>query len=59
MFELDRVSDFLALDMQITSKHNKDTWGDVLRSLFNSDLDKAYELLFPQETNQEHAWILV
>lgn len=59
LFELDRVSDFLALDMQITSKNNKDTWDDVLRSLFNSDLDKAYELLFPQETNQEHAWILV
>lgn len=59
LFELDRVSDFLALDMQITPKHNKDAWDDVLRSLFNSDLDKAYELLFPQETNQEHAWIPV
>ncbi len=59
LFELDRVSDFLALDMQITSKFNKDAWDDVLKSVFNGDIDKAYELLFPVETNQEHAWIPV
>lgn len=45
LFELDMVSDFLALDMQITAKHNRDTWSDVLESVFNSDLDRAYELL--------------
>lgn len=62
LFDLGNIASFLRLDDELSSrynKHYKDAWDDVLRSLFNSDLDKAYELLFPQETNQEHAWIVV
>ena len=57
LFELDRVSDFLALDMQITSKFNTDTWDDVLKSMFNGDIDKAYELLVLWERGKQHGRI--
>lgn len=59
LFNLGSIASFLHLDDELSSrynKHYKDAWDDVLRSLFNSDLDKAYELLFPKEANKESFW---
>lgn len=55
-FELSSIASFLKLDNELSSKHNKDTWNSVLESVFNGDLDKAYELLILNERNQESFW---
>ena len=47
-FDLSNIASFLKLDYELEALgvlKYRDVWEEVLRSIFNEDLDKAYELL--------------